>query len=436
MPKTVKHRTALEVAKWREPGLYAAGGVTGLHLQVKPSRAEPPGLPIRSWILRAMVGGRRLDIGLGPYPEVSLEQARQKAREARDQIREGINPLEHRRAAKDALRASFGKRITFMQAATAAHHARADEFKNPKHRAQWIKSIETYASPKIGKLPVDVIQLPHVLSVLEPIWRIKTETATRVRQRIEATLAWAATAGYRRGDNPARWSGNLEHVLPKARKVTRAKHHPSLPAARLPEFLQDLRKHQSTTTLALEFTILTASRVSEVRFATWREFNLDAKVWTVPGDRMKAGLPHRVPLSDRALELIQSCLKIKKDDLVFPGHTSGRALSENTLNQVIKRMHSARAKDHLEGYLDPKLEKIATAHGMRSTFTDWVRTSTNYSIEAQELALAHVNTDSTRAAYARDELLDIRRRLMRDWARYCLGPAKQSTVVPIKHGNT
>jgi len=165
-----------------------------------------------------MVGGRRLDIGLGPFPEVSLEQARQKTRETREQIRQGLHPLEQRRAARDALRASYGKRLTFDEAAKAAHQARVDEFKNPKHRAQWISSLEAYASPKIGKLPVDTIELPHVLGVLEPIWRSKTETATRLRQRIEATLAWATTAGYRRGDNPARWDGNLEHVLPKSRR--------------------------------------------------------------------------------------------------------------------------------------------------------------------------------------------------------------------------
>ena len=424
MPKKVKHRTALEVSRWREPGLYTVGGVTGLHLQVKPSRATPPGDPVRSWILRVMVGGRRLDIGLGPFPEVSLEQARQKARETREQIRQGQHPLEQRRATKDALRASYSKRLTFDQAAKAAHQTRIDEFKNPKHRAQWIKSLETYASPKIGKLPVDTIELPHVLGVLEPIWRTKTETATRVRQRIEATLAWATTAGYRRGENPARWDGNLEHVLPKARKVKRTKHHPSLPATRIGEFLAELRALPGISARALEFTILTAARVSEVRFATWREFDLETKVWTVPGERMKAGLPHRVPLSDRAVEILQSLPMAKKDALVFPGRLAGRALSQDTLNNVVKQIHDTRVKANLAGYLDPKREQIATVHGMRSTFTDWARTLTNYSIEAQELALAHVNTDATRAAYARDELLDIRRRLMRDWARFCEKPIK------------
>jgi integrase len=384
-----------------------------------------------------MVGGRRLDIGLGPFPEVSLEQARQKTRETREQIRQGLHPLEQRRAARDALRASYGKRLTFDEAAKAAHQARVDEFKNPKHRAQWISSLEAYASPKIGKLPVDTIELPHVLGVLEPIWRSKTETATRLRQRIEATLAWATTAGYRRGDNPARWDGNLEHVLPKSRKVKRTKHHPSLPAARIGELLAELRALPGTPARALEFAILTAARVSEVRFATAREFDIETKVWTVPGDRMKAGLPHRVPLCDRALEILQSLLEAKKDSLVFPGRKSGRALSENTLNQVIKRMHNVRVENNLEGYVDPKRAQIATVHGMRSTFIDWARTSTNYSTEAQELALAHVNTDATRAAYARDELLDIRRRLMRDWARFCTKPIKtaddtSADVIPMR----
>ena len=437
MPKKVNHRTALEVSRWREPGLHTVGGVTGLHLQVKPSRATPPRDPVRSWILRAMVGGRRLDIGLGPFPEVSLEQARQKTRETREQIRQGLHPLEQRRAARDALRASYGKRLTFDEAAKAAHQARVDEFKNPKHRAQWIKTLETYASPKIGKLPVAAIELPHVLSVLKPIWSTKTETATRLRQRMEATLAWATTAGYRRGDNPARWDGNLEHVLPKSRKVKRTKHHPSLPAARIGELLAELRALPGTPARALEFAILTAARVSEVRFATAREFDIETKVWTVPGDRMKAGLPHRVPLCDRALEILQSLPEAKKDSLVFPGRKAGRALSENTLNQVIKRMHNVRVENNLEGYVDPKRAQIATVHGMRSTFIDWARTSTNYSTETQELALAHVNTDATRAAYARDELLDIRRRLMRDWARFCEKPIKtaddtSADVIPMR----
>ena len=212
MPKKVNHRTALEVSRWREPGLHTVGGVTGLHLQVKPSRAVPPGDPVRSWILRAMIAGRRVDIGLGPFPEVTLEQARQKAREAREQIRQGMHPVEQRRATRDALAASQGKRLTFDEAAAAYHRVHSQELRSAKHRAEWIRSLETHASPKIGKLPVAAIELPHVLSVLEPIWGTKTETATRLRQRMEATLAWATTAGYRRGDNPARWDGNLEHV--------------------------------------------------------------------------------------------------------------------------------------------------------------------------------------------------------------------------------
>lgn len=433
MPKKVKHRSALEVSRWREPGLYAVGGVSGLQFQVKPSRAVPPGEPVRSWILRAMIAGRRVDIGLGPFPEVTLEQARQKAREAREQIRQGMHPVEQRRATRDALAASQGKRLTFDEAAAAYHRVHSQELRSAKHRAEWIRSLETHASPKIGKLPVAAIELPHVLSVLEPIWGTKTETATRLRQRMEATLAWATTAGYRRGDNPARWDGNLEHVLPKSRKVKRTKHHPSLPATRIGELLVELRALPGIPALALEFTILTASRVSEVRFATAREFDIETKVWTVPGDRMKAGLPHRVPLCDRALEILQSLPEAKKDSLVFPGRKSGRALSENTMNQIIKRIHAVRVKGKIEGFIDPKRAQIATVHGMRSTFVDWARTSTNYSTEAQELALAHVNTDATRAAYARDELLDIRRRLMRDWARYCnTRPGPAASVTPIR----
>ena len=429
MPKKVKHRSALEVSRWREPGLYAVGGVSGLQFQVKPSRAVPSGDPVRSWILRAMIAGRRVDIGLGPFPEVTLEQARQKAREAREQIRQGMHPVEQRRATRDALAASQGKRLTFDEAAAAYHRVHSQELRSAKHRAEWIRSLETHASPKIGKLPVAAIELPHVLSVLEPIWGTKTETATRLRQRMEATLAWATTAGYRRGDNPARWDGNLEHVLPKSRKVKRTKHHPSLPATRIGELLVELRALPGIPARALEFTILTASRVSEVRFATAREFDIETKVWTVPGNRMKAGLPHRVPLCDRAVEIIQALPKANKDTLIFPGRKTGRALSENTMNQIIKRIHAVRVKGKIEGFIDPNREEVATVHGMRSTFIDWARTSTNYPTEAQELALAHVNTDATRAAYARDGLLEIRRRMMREWSRYCDRPSADVTIV-------
>jgi integrase len=432
MPKKVKFRTALEVSRWREPGLYAAGGISGLHLQVKPSRATPPGDPVRSWILRAMIAGRRVDVGLGPYPEVTLEQARQKAAEAREQIRQGMHPLEQRRAARDALRAAHGKQLTFAEAAAAYHRVHSLELKSAKHRMQWISSIERHAHPRIGKLPVAAIELPHVLSVLEPIWLATNETATRVRQRIEATLAWATTAGYRRGDNPARWDGNLEHVLPKARKVKRVEHHPSLPAMRLGEFMAELRATPGIPARALEFAILTASRVSEVRFATAREFDLDARIWTVPADRMKAGLPHRVPLSDRAIEIIKTLPKTRTDGLLFRGVSRTGALSENAFTNTIKRLHAARLKGKREGFVDPKLGRVAVAHGMRSTFTDWARTSTGYSVETQELALAHVNDDATRAAYARDELLDIRRRMMRDWERFCSTVAPAGNVIPLR----
>lgn len=406
MPKKAKALTPALVKRLTRPGLHAVGGVDGLRLQVSDAGA-------RSWILRATVGNRRPDIGLGGYPDVSLERAREQAREIRDQIRQGIDPLAARRAARDALAAGQAKRITFAQAAKQAHAKRKAEFKNGKHAAQWINTLTTYAFPTLGALPVDQIEMPHVLAVLEPIWLTKTETATRVRQRVEAVLSWAAASGYRSGTNPAAWQGNLEHALPKARKVKRVRHHPALPWAEMGAFTKALRSRPGVAARALEFAILTAARSSEVRLARWSEIDLDKRLWTIPAERIKAGKLHRVPLSDRAVEILKALPRSDATDLVFLG-VRNRALSENTLGEVATAIQPG-----------------ITVHGFRSSFKDWARSSTSYADEVSELALAHVNDDTTRAAYARDELLPKRTRLMRDWAKYCATIPKKGNVVGI-----
>lgn len=407
MPRKATELAAFQVKRLKSPGFHAVGGVAGLHLNIKASGAK-------SWILRVMVGDRRRDFGLGGYPDVSLERAREKAREFRRLIEEGIDPIEQKRAARDGLRAEDAKRLTFDQAAIQCWRKKAKEFRNAKHAAQWKSSLDTYASPVIGHLPVSEIESPHVVSVLEPIWESKTETATRVRQRIEAVLAWATVGKFRSGDNPATWNGNLEHVLSRPTKIRRVKHHAALPWKQLGDFMADLRDREGMGARALEFAILTAARSGEVRLATWEEIDLAQKLWTVPADRMKAGKEHKVPLSTPAVELLKALPRFEGSPYVFPASRGG-ALSDMSLSAVTRRMGVE-----------------AVPHGFRSTFKDWCRSQTAYADEVSELALAHVNSDATRAAYARDELLQKRARLMRDWARFCQLPAPRAEVLPVR----
>lgn len=407
MPKVASELNGRQVRDLRKVGLHAVGGVAGLHLQVTPSGA-------RSWILRTKVGSRRPDIGLGGFPEVTLAQAREKAREAKDKIRQGIDPVAERQALRAALIAAQATQLTFGEAAKRCHATRSAEFKNRKHAAQWINTLETYAFPTLGQLPIADIELPHVLKVLEPIWHEKTETATRVRQRIEAVITWATVSGYRSGDNPARWLGNLKEVLPAPRKIAKVTHHKALPYSEVPAFMPTLRERSGMAARALEFAILTASRSEEVRHATWDEIDLDAALWTIPGERMKAGKPHRVPLSDTAISLLRALPTFPGCDVVFAS-VRGKPLSDNTLSKLLRDM-----------------KVPAVPHGFRSSFKDWARSCTRYADEVSELALAHVNDDATRAAYARDELLPKRQRMMAEWAKYLDKPAARTGVTAIR----
>lgn len=407
MPKRARELSPIEVKRLTEPGLHAVGGVSGLFLRVAPGGS-------RSWILRATVGSKRRDIGLGSFGDVTLSQARDKARTAREKIRDGIDPAEERRAAREALIKAQAKALTFDEAARRCHEAKSNEFRNEKHRKDWINSLERYASPVIGNLSVAEVELAHVLEILEPIWTEKTETATRVRQRIEAVLTWATVRGYREGENPARWEGNLKEVLPNPSKVAKVKHHRALPWQEMGQFMAKLRKREGMAARALEFAILTAARSGEVRLATWDEIDLKARTWTVPAERIKAGRKHTVPLSDDAVAVLESLPRMKDSPYVFPAARGG-ALSDMALSAVCKRMG-----------VD------ATPHGFRSTFKDWARNRTSYADEVSELALAHVNSDATRAAYARDELLPKRKRLMGEWAKFCRTIQKQGDVVPIR----
>lgn len=397
MARKAKELSALVVSRLETPGLWFVGGVAGLALQVLNSGA-------RTWILRVMVAGKRRDMGLGGYPDVTLAGAKEKARKARDEISEGKDPIEDRKAAKSALAASRAAALTFQQAATSYISAKSVEWKNAKHLSQWTNSLTTYAYPVIGVVLVRDVEQSHILRVLEPIWLEKTETATRVRQRIEAILDWAMARGYRpKSDNPARWRGHLDKLLASPRKVAKVEHHAALPYGEIAAFMVELRSHDGLGARALEFAILTAARSGEVRGACWSEINLDTAIWVIPGDRMKAGREHRVPLSDAVLALLNAQPRIVGCDWVFPS-VRQTPLSDATLGAVIKRMG-----------------RDVTTHGFRSTFRDWGAECTSYPGEVLEMALAHTVGNAVEAAYRRGDLFEKRQKMMQDWAKYCAG---------------
>jgi integrase len=414
MPKKAKELSAREVSRLKKPGSHPVGGVAGLLMRISPAGAK-------SWVLRVSMGTRvnkagntvqrRRDIGLGGYPDVTLAMAREKAREKRELIEQGVDPVEQRAAQRRELQAEQAKRITFSDAAVKYHKMREAEFSNKKHYAQWISTLETYAYPVIGQLTVENIETYHIEKILLPIWETKTETGKKVRGRIEAVIRWAYTRKKIDRQNPARWQGNLKELMPDPNKFHKVKHYPSLHYSALPDFMAKLSKKGGIGARALEFAILTASRSGEVRGMTWGELNLDTKLWQVPAERMKARKLHTVPLSKPAIALINTMPEGEKDDLVFTALRGGQ-LSDMTLSKVLRDM-----------------EVDAVPHGMRSTFKVWAQEKTTYPDEASELALAHVNSDATRTAYARSELIDIRREMMDDWADFC--NAKEGKVVSI-----
>lgn len=422
MPKKIAPLSAVEVSRIDTRGMHAVGGVAGLLLQVAKGGS-------RSWVLRARIGNKRRDIGLGGYPDVTLSQARTKARNLREQISGGADPIAERRAARQALEATQAKRLTFAEAARRKHAAIESEFRNAKHRKDWLSSLERHAFPTIGELDVADIGRTHIMAVLEPIWHTKTETATRVRQRLENVLAWATVSGYREGANPAEWKGNLSALLAQPSKVRKRNHYPALPWQQMPSFMAALAQRKGIATRALEFTILTAARSSEIRGMKWAEVDLKAATWTVPDERIKAGKEHIVPLSSAALAILNTQPRMADSEYVFPAARGGM-VSDMSLTAVVRRLHNADVKAGGKGYVDPKQNnRVATVHGFRSSFKDWARNRTSYADEVSELALAHVNSDATRAAYARDGLLPQRTRLMAEWATFCASPALESASV-------
>ncbi len=410
MPKKASELSAVDIRRLTEPGFHAVGGVAGLLMQVTKTGAK-------TWVLRARIGNRRRDMGLGGFPDVTLAQAREKAREAREQISQGTDPVESRKLARAALVAEREKIITFEQAVEKFLVLKTGEFKNRKHAAQWSTTLETYANPVIGTLPVDRIEVAHVVEVLtrNDLWNEKTETATRVRGRIEAVLAWAIVSGFRSDPNPAQWRGRLDAILPKPGKVKSVQHFKALPVGGMHQFMTDLRKRDGIAARALEFAILTAARSGEVRGARWSEVDLEASTWTVPAERMKANRVHVVPLNDDAIILLKALPTFEGTDLLFPS-TRLTQLSDMALTAVLRRMG-----------VD------ATVHGFRSTFRDWCSEFTNYPHEIAEMALAHSIPSAVERAYRRGDLLTKRRLLMRDWEKFLTRRIEsQGSVVAIR----
>lgn len=430
MPRIASELSAIDVKRLAHPGgkrnvLYSVGGVPGLHLQLTPKDG-------RSWVLRAIVGTRRRDIGLGGFPAVTLAQAREKAREARDKISQGIDPIEERKAAKAALAAAQRRGLTFADATDKYLAAKLDAFKNPKHRQQWRNTLETYAKPELGKMLVQDIVVQDVLRVLEPIWTDKTETASRLRGRIEAVLSWATVAGHRTGDNPARWAGNLKELLPAPSKVAKEENQPALQIEDAPRWFATLRTREGFGARALEFLALTALRSQEIRGALWEEIDLDKALWIIPAARMKMDREHRVPLSGEALALIQALPRLEGNPLVFPAALGGQ-LSDMTLSAAMKRMHEADIAAGGAGFVDRESKRRAVPHGLRSTFRDWVAERTTYPGDMAEVALAHRISNTVEASYRRMDMIERRRKMMADWAEFLCDEQSSNNVFRLQN---
>lgn len=410
MPKKLSNALTPLTVKNAKPGRHADGG--GLHLLVKDSGA-------RSWVYRFMLMGKSRDIGLGTAgPDgTSLADARDARDALRLKVKAGIDPLEERqRAAAQALAAAHAARIagiTFKAVAEAYISANEASWRNGKHRQQWRNTLASYVYPVMGELPVAEIGTAHVLRVLEPIWQGKPETAARIRGRIETILDAAKARGYREGENPARWRGHIAQILPARSRLTRG-HHKAMPYEAIPAFTAQLRDREAMAALALEFVILTATRTGETLAASWAEVDLDKAIWTVPASRMKAGKEHRIPLSPRAVEILEAVKPLGSYTL-FPAAKGGK-LSTMAMAMLLRRM-----------------DVDYTVHGFRSGFRDWSAECTGYAHEVCEMALAHVIGNKSEAAYRRGDLFDKRRRLMEDWANYCAsGSAAGDNVTPIR----
>ena len=397
--------TALTAKRLTKPGHHGDGG--GLYLRIAEAR--------KSWMFRYKRAGKTHWLGLGAFDDFTLAEARDAARECRRQLKESIDPIEARRAAKAAALEAEG--LTFKVMAERCIKAHEAKWRNEKHAAQWTSTLKAYAYPAFGEKPVHSVGVADVLEALEPIWTEKPETASRVRGRIEAVLDYAAARKLRPSENPARWRGNLDHLLPARAKIAKVEHHAALPWADLPRLVVRLGESKGTAAICLRFLILTATRSMEARGATWAEIDMDKKVWTVPAERMKAGREHRIPLSRAAVAVLEHMAQLGTEPgkLVFPGAVKGKPLSDVSLSKALR---AAGGGDY-------------TVHGLRSTFRDWCAERTAYPREVAESALAHTNRNAVEAAYLRSDHFEQRRRLMDEWATYATSPAPAEVVVSI-----
>ncbi|MCB1503972.1 MAG: integrase arm-type DNA-binding domain-containing protein [Hyphomicrobiaceae bacterium] len=396
MVARTKHRlTTKTVENQKQPGLYADGG--NLLLRVAPGGTK-------GWIFRFALKGRTRDAGLGHYPAVSLANAREEADRFRKLLAEGVDPIEARNAERATLQVQAARAITFEQCAKSYIASHEVGWKNDKHRAQWCSTLKTYVYPVIGSLPAATVDTALVMQVLEPIWSTKPETASRIRGRIEVILSWAKVRGYRDGENPAQWRGHLDRLLPAKAKVRRVVHHSALPYSKVPSFMAALREQDGFSARALEFLILTATRTGETLGATWDEIDLDGRLWTVPGARMKAGKQHRIPLPAPAIDVLFKMSEVRSSGFIFPGAKSGQPLSQMSLLMLLRRMNFAHV----------------TVHGFRATFKTWATEHTpSFPWEVVEQALAHAMSDAVAAAYQRGDLLAKRQELMAVWGDFC-----------------
>jgi len=409
MARTINRLSHRKVETLKKPGMYSDGG--GLYLQVTQGSDDTPR---KSWLFRYAVAGRERQMGLGPVADVPLAEARDRASAAREMRRARKDPITEREASRAEASLVAAKMMSFDECATAYIAAHRAGWRNIKHASQWTNTITAYCSPVFGKLPVQLVDVGLVMKAIEPLWATKPETAGRLRGRIERILDWAKIRGYRDGENPARWRGHLDHLLPSRGKVRRVKHHAALPYPEIRAFVAALKGRDAVAARALEFAILTAARTSEVLGATWSEIDLDARLWIIPAERMKAGREHRVPLGGRTIEIIRKMMASKQNDYVFYGDRRA-TLSNMSLLMLLRRM----------GRND------ITTHGFRSTFRDWVAEQTDCPSAVAEMALAHSIGNAVEAAYRRGDMLDKRRPLMAQWGNYCTKPITSGTVTPI-----
>ena len=436
MPETVAKRSGKKLSATllrtaMAPGKYHDGGGLGLYLRVEPNGS-------RFWIQRITIGPKRREMGLGSPPLVSLSDAREAAAENKRRIRAGVDPLAEKRKARETL--------TFADAVDRCLAAKLSEFRNDKHRKQWRSTLDTYAAPVLGRRGVHEIEVADVLRVLQPIWGEKTETASRLRGRIEAVLSWATVAGYRTGDNPARWKGNLSEMLPKPAKVAKAGNHPALASRDLARWWQDLTERSGMAAKALQFLAMTVARSGETRGMTWDEVDLGTRdktdktdktpgatraIWTIPAERMKAGREHRVPLTAEAVVLLQELPRMGGSSYVFFAPKGGM-LSDMTISAVMRRMHETAVKADGAGYLDPRSKRPAVPHGLRSTFRDWAAEQ-GLERDMAEMALAHTVGSEVERAYRRTDMLERRRAMLESWGRFLRGEANPEIVRLAAH---